>query len=132
MLRPLYPGRCAARGVPQATMVTALTCCYAPGATVGMRSSWHPVIGKRRPSMLVAGALLVDFPSAQFAGRCLVWSPLAEGMALRRGVGMGMCAYRLMAPGCVVPLGITGTTGTAGMARRQRRCQAQAVQADWI
>lgn len=35
------------RGVtPRQPWLPPLTCCYAPGATVGMRSSWHPVVGK--------------------------------------------------------------------------------------
>jgi hypothetical protein len=75
-------------------MVTALTCCYAPGATVGMRSSWHPVVGKRRPSMPVAGTLLVEFPSAQVAARCWSADHWPRGWHCEQGVGMGMCAYR--------------------------------------
>jgi hypothetical protein len=98
----------------------------AQGVTVGMRSSWHPVVGKRRPSMPVAGALLVEFPSAQFAARCLSTHPWPRAWACARTGSM--------APGHVVPLGITGTTGTAGMvstARRQR-LRARAFQGDWI
>jgi hypothetical protein len=59
-----------------------------------MRSSWHPVVGKRRLSMPVAGALLVEFPSAQFAARCWSADRWPRGWHCEQGVGMGMCAYR--------------------------------------
>jgi hypothetical protein len=62
----------------------------AKGVTVGMRSSWHPVVGKRRPSMLVAGALLVEFQSAQFAARCWSADRWPRGWHCEPGVGMGL------------------------------------------
>ena len=66
----------------------------APGATVGMRSSRHPVVGKRRPSMPVAGALLVEFPSAQFAARCWSADRWPRGWHCEE-VWEWACAYRL-------------------------------------
>jgi hypothetical protein len=93
MICPMCPGRCAAAGVPQAPMVTALNCCYAPGATVGMRSGWHPVAGKRRPFMPVTGAFLVEFPSAQFAAHCLSTHRWPSGWHCEQ-VWAGQRAYR--------------------------------------
>jgi hypothetical protein len=59
-----------------------------------MRSSWHAVVGRRRPSMPVGEALLVEFPSAQFAARCWFAERWPRGWHCEPGVGMGMCAYR--------------------------------------
>ncbi len=107
----------------------------AQGATVGMRSSWHPVVGKRRPSMPVAGALLAEFPSAQFAARCWSADRWARGWHCEQGCGHG----HVRVPAAwhrdtLCHVAITCTTGIAGKAStaRRQRLRARAFQGDWI
>jgi hypothetical protein len=117
---PQCPGRSAAGGVPQATTVTALTCCYAPRGrrweceVAGIR--WSENVDRPCWSQGLSWS-----SSHRHRSRAVAWSAhrWPSGWHCEQVWAWVCVRTGGMAPGHVVPLSVNGTTGTAGTARHR-------------